>query len=881
MALMSILARDRRSILLPPVVVAAVLLSAGPGPLEGDPPPASAADRVAPQPGSDTVRVAALQRWPPYYRWAEGGEPTGFAVESFRTIARSAGLVPAFRRFPDFPAAIEAFRRGEVDVIPNLGDVPSRRGWASFTSPVQTFPVVLFSRETGPDLVDLSDLPGRTVGVVRENLGATLLAGRPSVAREVYGGVEEALFGLLAGEVDAVVYPRPVLLALARDIGAENEVRASDSALAEVKRAVAVRPERVELHARLDSAVSGYVGSAAYDRAYRRWFGRSQPFWTVRRVAWAAGAGLLLAVVLLAGWRYRTVQHLNRKLRDSERRFRQLAENIEEVFWLRDPESEEMLYVSPAYEDVWGRPVADLYEDPGAWVRAIHPNERERVRELVIRDAATSFDQEYRIVRPDGEVRWIRDRAFPVRNENDEVYRVAGVAQDVTGSKRMEDQLRWRALHDLLTGLANRSLLQDRLEQGLARSRRREEPLGLLMLDVDEFKRVNDSLGHTAGDQVLTALARRLEAAVREEDTVARWGGDEFVVVLPDLAEPDAVTEAWERIRSAIRPPLEIEGKSVHVDLTAGAVVHADGDHPRTVRAQNPEELVRFGSLALHWAKENKPGGFDFYDRARMEEEGPVLIQREEELRDALERGEIFPHYQSVVRLEDRSCESVEALARWQHPEEGMLGPAEFIPLAEKLGLIGQLQYAVVRRGCRDLATWEETTGDGTAPRIRFNISGQQFGDLALAEKLEEAVREAGARPEQVVVEVTETSLMRVPATVDALRGAGFEVSIDDFGTGYSTLTYLRDLDVDELKIDMTFVQGIVDSPSDSALVDTMLTLGQRLGLRVVAEGIETEGQLRKLRSIGCAYGQGYLFGRPGPLGGEASGEKLSGDGPG
>lgn len=871
---MSVLPRSRRPISPLPTVVAALLLASGPGLLEGSPRPAPSADQDVRRAGSDTVRAAVVRRWPPYYRWPEGGEPTGFGVESFREITESSGLVPEFRRFGDFPAAIEAFRRGEVDVIPNLGDVPSRREWARFTSPVQTFPVVLFSREAGPELGELSDLAGRTVGVVRENIGITLLADRPSVTPEVYSGVEEALFGLLAGEVDAVIYPRPVLMALARDIGAEAEVRAPGPALAEVRRAVAVRPGRAALHARLDSAVSTYVGSAAYDRHYRRWFGHPEPFWTVRRVAWTAGGVILLTVVVLAGWRYRTVQRLNRKLRDSERRFRQLAENIEEVFWLRDPASEEMLYVSPAYEDVWGRPVAELHEDPDAWVWAIHPDERERMRDLAIRDAATSFDEEYRIVRPDGEVRWIRDRAFPVRDEDGEVYRVAGVAQDVTGSKRMEDQLRWRALHDMLTGLANRSLLQDRLEQGLARSRRHEEPLGVLMLDVDEFKRVNDSLGHTAGDLVLTELAHRLEAAVREEDTVSRWGGDEFVVVLPDLADPEAVAEAWDRIRSAVRPPIEIEDEVIHVDLTAGAVVHAHGDHPRTVQARNPEELVRFGSLSLHWAKEDKPGGFSFFDRTRMGEEGPVPIQREGELRDALERGEILPHYQPIVRLDDRSRMSLEALARWEHPREGVLGPAEFIPLAEKLGLIASLQEAIIRRGCRDLASREETAEPGAPTRMRFNISGQQFRDTALAETLEQTVREAGARPEQVILEVTETSLMQVPATVHALRKTGFEVSIDDFGTGYSTLTYLRELDVDELKVDMTFVQEIADSPSDAALVETMLTLGERLGLRVVAEGIETEGQLRKLRSIGYTYGQGYLFGRPGPSGGADSGEE-------
>ncbi len=581
-----------------------------------------------------------------------------------------------------------------------------------------------------------------------------------------------------------------------------------------------------------------------------------------RRWSQRAIIGLAVLLLIMAGGVIWKLYHL---VREREQRFRQMAGSIDEVYWLRPADGSEMLYVSPAFEEIWDRPVEELYRRPASWLEAIHPEDRDQVRRAALEGPEASFEMEYRIVRPDGEVRWIHDRGFPVEESEKSSDPVAGVARDITDRKRLEERLRHESFHDPLTGLANRSLLQDRLEQGLARSRRHGVPLGLLMLDVDHFKRINDELGHTAGDRVLTELSRRLEAAVREEDTVARWGGDEFVVVLPELSEPDAVKEAWERIQATARESVEVEGESVQVELTAGAVVHADADHPRTVQVRDPEELVRFGSLALHWAKKDKPGGFSFYDQT-TEGESTGPIHREGELRDALERGEIVPHYQPIVRLDDLSWTSVEALARWQHPEEGLLGPSEFIPMTEELGLIGRLQEAIVRRGCRDLAAREEASGAESPLKLRFNISGQQFRDPALAEYLEQLVEEAGGRPEHVILEVTETSLMEVPATVEAVRAAGFEVSIDDFGTGYSTLTYLRDLEVDELKIDMTFVQRIVDSSSDAALVDTIFTLGDRLGLRVVAEGIETEGQRRRLEALGCVFGQGYLFGRPGVL---------------
>ncbi len=552
-------------------------------------------------------------------------------------------------------------------------------------------------------------------------------------------------------------------------------------------------------------------------------------------------------------------------LRESEERFRQMAENVNEVFWLRDPTSEEMLYVSPAFEDVTGRSVEELYSDPGLWIDLIHPEDRDRVARAVREEATTSFQFEYRLIRPDGEVRWIRDQGFPVTDQEGEVYRVAGVARDVTEQKRLEEELRHRALHDPLTGLANRALLVDRVEQGVARSQRSGQPLGLLMLDLVRFKRINDRLGHAAGDRVLEALARRLQEKVRDEDTVARWGGDEFVVVLPELEAPEAIRAVHERIQEAVERPFEAMGESLHLDLCVGGVLYGrDGEHPM-VQSADPEELVRFGDLALHRAKERPTTDFYLFDPDE-EMEGVGQIRREQELRRGLEAGEFVPYYQPIVHLGDGSLVGFEALARWNHPREGIVSPGEFIPLAEELGLIGELGETILRKGCREAAGWPRGNGGAPpTPTVSFNLSGQQFEDPEVSDRLLRAVREAGLSPERVIIEVTETTIMQEPRRIDRLRELGFQVYVDDFGTGYATFAYLRDLRLDGLKIDMSFVQRMAESPTDAALVETMLNLGETLDLRVVAEGVETEEQRERLRSMGCDLGQGYLFAAPVP----------------
>lgn len=544
-------------------------------------------------------------------------------------------------------------------------------------------------------------------------------------------------------------------------------------------------------------------------------------------------------------------------LEESEARFRQMAENIEEVFWLRDSDGEEVLYMSPAYEKIWGRSVEELKERPWSWVEAVHPEDRERVKRTAFAEAAP-FEEEYRVIRPDGEVRWVHDQGVPVQKEDGDISRTAGAARDVTDRKRMEEELRHRALHDSLTELPNRTLFEDRVQHALQRSKRHGQLVGLLMLDLDRFKQVNDLYGHAVGDRLLQELAERLQSNLRGEDTAARLGGDEFGILLPDLERPENLPAVRTRLMQALGKPYRLGGELVEMDVSMGGVLHGDDDRALTV--EKPDDLLRYADLALYRIKESGGPSFHLFHPEEVSKQQRTFA-REQELRRAVREEEFELRWQPIVRLEDGAIQALEPLARWRHPEHGVLSPGSFIGLAEETGLIRDLGQLLFRQVCQEAADWSE--GSGPSVRLTPNLSGRQFDGADLPSTLREIADEAGLEPSRFWVEITETEILRASEAVERLRDLGFGVFVDDFGTGHSSFHYLRDHRFEGLKIDMSFVHGLGQGKQSEALVETMITMGQTLDMRVVAEGIETEEQRDKLIELGCELGQGYLFARP------------------
>ena len=698
----------------------------------------------------------------------------------------------------------------------------------------------------------------------------------------------------------------------------------------------------------------------------------------------------------------------------SEELFRAFAERIDDVFWASEP-GKGLSYVSPAFEKVWGRSLAELEGNRRLFLEGVHSEDRVEVAAAFdkrVRNEGREHFVEYRVVHPDGATRWLRDRAYPLLNEVGEVYRVLGVAEDVTTRKEAEEALQeqrelyevmlnslpvevvlfdashrylfcnptaigndgtrewligkddfdycayrgldvsvaenrrahfgravagretvafeesfvnaggerryyWRhfrpvyspegelqlvlgygrditkrkkakeelealnrslegrvnertaalaranerlqhdAFHDALTGLPNRALFMDRLGQTLARGQREpNQAFAVFFLDFDRFKVVNDSLGHAAGDALLVAIGERLRESLRPGDTVARLGGDEFTLLALGVKGEDEALVLAGRLKELFVEPFCIEGRELHINASVGVVLSALG-------YERAADILRDADIAMYRAKALGRGEHALFD-APMREEARSLMTLEAELRTALRKGELEVHYQPIISTQGGKVTGFEALVRWPHPKRGFVPPAQFIPVAEEVGLISDIGRFVLLEACRQAALWQRRTGRPLT--VNVNVSSQEFAQPGFVEQVRAALGEAGLPAPCLRLELTESLLIdgspEVKETLKGLRALGVGLQIDDFGTGYSSLSYLQRFDADALKVDRSFIAKL-DSPESAELVRTIVTMAHNLGMKVVAEGVETGEQREVLTTLGCEYLQGYLFSKP------------------
>jgi diguanylate cyclase (GGDEF)-like protein/PAS domain S-box-containing protein len=553
-------------------------------------------------------------------------------------------------------------------------------------------------------------------------------------------------------------------------------------------------------------------------------------------------------------------KHTVERLRESEERYALALNGANDGLWDWNLMTNEVHW-SGRWKAMLGYDERDLGTSPDEWLQRIHPEDRPGVDDGLDRHLAGQdqyFESEHRVLHRDGAYRWVRCRGAAVRAADGAARRLAGSLTDVTEAK----------VFDALTGLPNRFLFVDLLDHAVRRSQRHQDQIfALLVLGLEGLSTVADSLGPAVADRLLVAVAQRLDAGLRRSDimnfktgfTVARLGDAEFTILLDEVNGVDAALRVAERLCLLIDAPFEIDGHrlcaSALVGLTVSSPAYTTG-----------EEVLRDAATALNRARAEGPSSCEIFDPAMRERAG-LRLRLESDLRKAVADGAFEVHYQPIVAVENRRIVAFEALARWRHPQRGLVGPAEFIAVAEETGLILPIGRMILTAACEQLAAWRRAFGAAAPDAVSVNVSSHQFLDPHLIDTIEDVLASTGLQASSLKLEVTESAFIgdldAARATVGKLQALGIEWSLDDFGTGYSSLSYLHRLRIDTVKVDRSFVQRISEGDDGLEMVRAIVSLGHNLGMDVVAEGVETATQLAALQSMGCEYCQGYLFSRP------------------
>jgi len=551
-------------------------------------------------------------------------------------------------------------------------------------------------------------------------------------------------------------------------------------------------------------------------------------------------------------------------LRESQERYEVSIRGAKDGLWDWNLRTQEIFY-SPRWKEMLGYEEQEIQPKTDDWFNRIHADDRGGVRENIaahLRGTTPHFENEHRMLHKDGSYRWMLSRGLAVRDESGVAHRMAGSQTDISDRKKAEQKLIYDALHDSVTGLFNRSALVERLWLAINRGKRRENYLfALLYMDLDRFKDVNDSLGHMLGDELLIAIAQMLQGVLRPTDTVARLGGDEFVVLLDDIGEISDATRVADRVQQELTTTSLLRDHEVFVSASIGIVLSTSG-------YTDPVDVLRDADIAMYRAKAHGRSRYEIFDPL-MRERIMERLALENELRQAIEHEEFLVYYQPILSISDHRLLGFEALLRWQSPIRGLLTPIHFLEVAENTGLISAIDRWVMKESLMQLRYWDSIFPTIVPLTMSVNISAKHVAQMGLVDEIATALTETGMDASRLNLEITENTVMenvtRTNEVLTNIQAMGVQLQVDDFGIGYSSLGYLSSFSLNALKIDRSFINSLGEESTNLKIIQAILMMSRGLGMKVIAEGVETQAQFTKLREMGCEFAQGYLIAMPLP----------------